>query len=85
MKGRLPFLVALAVAVIGGALALALLVRDEKPSGAGFPVGDDGIAAHSSLSDRTELFGSPLRARLDVATRGGMRRLRTRCGLDPNP
>jgi hypothetical protein len=66
VKGRLPFLVALAVAVIGGALALALLVRDEKPSGAGFPVGDDGIAAHSSLSDRTELFGSPLRARLDL-------------------
>ena len=41
-------------------------MRDEKPSGAGFPVGDDGIAARASLSDRTELFGSPLRARLDL-------------------
>jgi hypothetical protein len=66
VKGRLPFVVALVVAVVGGVLAIALLVRDEKPSGAGFPVGDDGIAARSSLSDRTELFGSPLGARLDL-------------------
>jgi hypothetical protein len=66
VKARLPFLVALVVAVVGGVLALALLVRDEKPAGVGFPVGDDGIAARASLSDRTELFGSPLGARLDL-------------------
>ncbi len=66
MKGRLPFLVALVLAVVGGVLALTLLVRDEKPTGAGFPVGDDGIAARTSLSARTELFGSPLGTRLDL-------------------
>jgi hypothetical protein len=66
VRGRLPFIAALVVAVVGGTLALALLVRDEKPAGEGFPVGDDGIAARPSLSDRTELFGSPLRARLDL-------------------
>lgn len=66
MKGRLPFVAALVVAVVGGSVALALLVRDEKPAGVGFPVGDDGIAARSSLSDRTELFGSPLGARVDL-------------------
>ena len=66
VKGRLPFLVALVLAIVGGTAALVLLVRDEKPTRVGFPVGDDGIAARSSLSSRTQLFGSPVRARLDL-------------------
>jgi hypothetical protein len=54
------------VLVLGGAVgALALLVRDEAEP-PGLPVGDDGIAARTSLSDRSQLFGEQLVARLDL-------------------
>jgi hypothetical protein len=63
---RLPFVVALVAVVVGAAVALALLLRDEHAPTLGLPVGDDGIAARASLGSRTQLFGQLLAVRLDL-------------------
>ena len=63
---RLPFVLALAAVVVGAAVALALLLRDEHAPTIGLPVGDDGIAARASLGSRSQLFGQLLTARLDL-------------------
>ena len=66
MTKRLPFVLALAAVVVGGAVALGLLLRDEHAPTIGLPVGDDGIAARASLASRTQLFGQLLAVRLDL-------------------
>jgi hypothetical protein len=63
---RLPFLAVLVAVVVGAVVAVALLVRDERAPSLGLPVGDDGIAARSSVSGRTLLFGEQLIARLEL-------------------
>jgi hypothetical protein len=66
VKRRLPFFAVLAAVVVGAAVAVALLVRDERAPSLGLPVGDDGIAARSSVSGRSLLFGEQLIARLEL-------------------
>ena len=66
MRSRLPFAIAAIVAVCAAAAALALLVRDEKPAPVGLPVGSDGYAARASFSPRSQLFGQPVVARVEL-------------------
>lgn len=66
MRRRLPFLAMLVAIVAGAAIAVSLLVRDERADPLGLPVGDDGIAARSAVSGRSLLFGEQLIARLEL-------------------
>ena len=66
MRRRVPFAAALVAVVVGAAVAVVLLVRDERAAPLGLPVGDDGIAARAVVSGRSLLFGQEIVARLDL-------------------
>jgi len=66
VRQRLPFWAAVALAVVGALAAVVLLVRDERSSPVGRPVGADGFAAQASIVPRNQLFGEPVRARLEL-------------------
>ena len=66
MRQRLPFWGAVALVVLGAVVALALLIRDERADPGGRPIGADGFAARTSISPRSQLFGVPVVARLEL-------------------
>lgn len=67
MSTRFRVALALAVVVVGAALAFALFTRDDGNSRpVGLPIGSEGISARTSISPRGELFGDNVVARLDL-------------------